>query len=61
MTPLSNRKSEIERSLNEDLNTINNWCIQNNMLINPTKTLVGVRNGASRIILAARFCNFVIL
>ena len=29
---------EIERSLNEDLNTVNKWCIQNNMLINPTKT-----------------------
>jgi hypothetical protein len=34
----SNRKSEIERSLNEDLNTVTKWCIQNNMLINPTKT-----------------------
>ena len=34
----SNRKSEIERSLNEDLNTINKWCILNNMLINTTKT-----------------------
>jgi hypothetical protein len=34
----SNRKSDIERNLNEDLNTVNKWCIQNNMLINPTKT-----------------------
>ena len=49
MTPLSNRKSEIERSLNEDLNTINNWCIQNNMLINPTKTTCMFIGTAQRI------------
>jgi hypothetical protein len=45
----SNRKSEIERSLNEDLNTINNWCIQNNMLINPTKTTCMFIGTAQRI------------
>jgi hypothetical protein len=45
----SNRKSEIERSLNEDLNTVNKWCIQNNMLINPTKTTCMLIGTAQRI------------
>ena len=45
----SNRKSEIERSLNEDLNTVNKWCIQNNMLINPTKTTCMFIGTAQRI------------
>ena len=41
----SNRKSEIERSLN----TVNIWCIQNNMLINPTKTTCMFIGTAQRI------------
>ena len=41
----SNRKSEIERSLN----TVNKWCIQNNMLINPTKTTCMFIGTAQRI------------
>ena len=45
----SNRKSEIERSLNEDLNTVNKWCILNNMLINPTKTTCMLIGTAQRI------------
>ena len=30
--------SEIETTLNEDLNYVNQWCIKNNMIINPKKT-----------------------
>jgi hypothetical protein len=29
---------EIEATLNEDLNSVNMWCTNNNMVINPTKT-----------------------
>jgi hypothetical protein len=28
---------EIEATLNEDLNSVNMWCTNNNMVINPTK------------------------
>jgi hypothetical protein len=70
---------EIEATLNEDLNSVNMWCTNNNMVISPTQTTcmligtkkrkammekefnIGVKNGASRIILAALYCNFVIL
>ena len=31
-------KEEIERKLNYDANTINNWCLNNRMVINPLKT-----------------------
>lgn len=31
-------KDEIERKLNQDANTINNWCLNNKMVINPLKT-----------------------
>jgi hypothetical protein len=29
---------EIEATLNEELNSVNMWCTNNNMVINPTKT-----------------------
>ena len=45
----SNRKSEIERSLIEDLNTVTKWRIQNNILINPTKTTCMLIGTAQRI------------
>ncbi|VDI78854.1 Hypothetical predicted protein [Mytilus galloprovincialis] len=31
-------KEEIEKKLNYDANTINNWCLNNRMVINPLKT-----------------------
>jgi hypothetical protein len=37
---------EIEATLNEDLNSVNMWCTNNNMVINPTKTtcmLIGTK------------------
>ena len=37
---------EIEAILNEDLNSVNMWCTNNNMVINPTKTtcmLIGTK------------------
>jgi hypothetical protein len=53
---------EIEATLNEDLNSVNMWCTHNNMVINPYISILlsnncclGVKNGASRIILAALF------
>ena len=53
----SNRKSEIERSLNEDLNTVNKWCILNNMLINPTKTTCMLIGTAQRIVTVTNELN----
>jgi hypothetical protein len=37
---------EIEATLNENLNSVNMWCTNNNMVINPTKTtcmLIGTK------------------
>ena len=30
---------KIEATLNEDLNSVSMWCTNNNMVINPTKTI----------------------